>query len=69
MILGTAQSVNGVRIRLTDEPWEHILEARPYLRNYEEDVLAAVETSDLVLTGADGVLAAVVSFGRRGICT
>jgi len=66
MVLGTAGSISGVPIRLTDERWEHILEARPYLRGYEEDLLAAVESPDLILAAAGGVLVAVVSFGRRG---
>lgn len=66
MVIGTAQSANGVKVRLTDERWEHILEARPYMRGYEEDVLDAVESPELILTGAGGVLVAVVSFGRKG---
>ncbi len=66
MILGTAQSVNGVTIRLTDERWEHILDTRPYLRGYEQDVLSAITEPDLVLRAAGGVLVAVVAFGQRG---
>jgi len=31
MILGIADSVNGVPIRLTDERWEHILDSHPEL--------------------------------------
>ncbi|NOT64390.1 MAG: hypothetical protein HOP19_29580 [Acidobacteria bacterium] len=66
MILGTAESINGVSIRLTDERWEHILDSRPYLRNYEEDVLDTIETPDLVLRAAGGVQVAVTSHGRNG---
>ena len=66
MVIGTVQSANGVKVRLTDERWAHILEARPYMRGYEEEVLNAVESPDLILTGAGGVLVAVVSFGRKG---
>lgn len=65
MILGTAESINGVQIRLTDERWEHILDARPYLNGYEDEVLEAVANPDLLLQAA-GALVAVVSFGRRG---
>ncbi len=66
MVLGTAKSVNGVTIRLTDERWEHIIEVRPFMRGYEEDVPIAVESPELLLKGAGGVLVAVVAFGRRG---
>jgi len=66
MVIGTAKSINGVTVRLTDERWAHILEARPYMLNYEQDVLDAVENPELVLRAAGGALVAVVSFGRRG---
>jgi hypothetical protein len=66
VILGTTQSINGVTIRLTDERWEHILDTRPYLRSYEQDVLSAVLKPDMVLRAARGVLVAVVAYGHRG---
>jgi hypothetical protein len=66
MIIGTAESINGVTIRLTDERWEHILEVRPFMSGYEEDVLETVENPELILRAAGGVLVAVASFGRRG---
>lgn len=66
MILGTAESINGVPIRLTAERWEHILDARPYLHGYEHDVLDAIESPELILRAAGGVLVAVVAYGRRG---
>lgn len=66
MILGTVESVNGVPIRLTDERWEHILDSRPYMRNYEADVLETIETPDLVLRAAGSVLVAVTAHGRNG---
>ena len=66
MILGTAKSINGVTIRLTDERWEHILEVRPFMRGYEEDVLEAVEQPELLLRAAGGVVVAVAARGRHG---
>jgi hypothetical protein len=66
MVIGTARSINNVNIRLTDERWEHILDVRPFMRGYEEDVLETVESPELILRAAGGVLVAVVSFGRSG---
>lgn len=65
MILGTAESVNGVRIRLTDERWEHILDSHPDLSSYRETVLDAVENPDYILASRRGALIAVVGMGRR----
>ena len=40
MNLAIVYSVNGVPIRLTDERWwDHILEKRPYLSRYYDEVL------------------------------
>src|SRR6266436_8509644 len=64
MILGIADSVNGVPIRLTDERWEHILDSHPELASYRETILEAVENPDYILTGRRGALAAVVVLGR-----
>ena len=66
MNLGTATSKNGAVIRLTHERWNHILDARPYLRGYEDDMLDAIADPQLILRAAGGVLVSVVSFGRRG---
>lgn len=66
MVIGTARSINGVTIRLTDERWEHVLDVRPFMNGYEEDVLDTVENPELILRAAGGVLVAVASFGRRG---
>lgn len=65
MIIGTAESINGVTIRLTDERWEHILDVRPEMYGREDDVLETVERPDMILRSAGGVLVAVASFGRR----
>lgn len=65
MILGIADSVNGVPIRLTDERWEHILDSHPDLASYRETVLDAVENPDYILASRRGALAAVVVLGRK----
>jgi hypothetical protein len=65
MILGIVDSVNGVRIRLTDERWEHILDSHPEMASYRGTILDAVENPDYILTGRRGTLAAVVALGRN----
>ncbi|HEY6229691.1 MAG TPA: hypothetical protein VIW64_00380 [Pyrinomonadaceae bacterium] len=65
MILGIADSVNGVPIRLTGERWEHIVDSHPELASYRETVLDAVEKPDYILASRRGALAAVVVLGRR----
>jgi hypothetical protein len=65
MILGIADSVNGVPIRLTDERWEHILDSHPEMASFRETVLDAVENPDYILASRRGALTAVVVLGRR----
>jgi hypothetical protein len=65
MILGTAYSVNGVPIRLTDERWEHILDSHSEMASFRETLLAAVENPDYILASRRGALAAVVVLGRK----
>jgi hypothetical protein len=49
MILGIADSVNGVAIRLTHERWEHILDSHPELASLRETLLDAIENPDYIL--------------------
>jgi hypothetical protein len=65
MILGIADSVNGVPIRLTDERWEHILYRRPEMGSFIETVLDAVEYPEYILRGYKGTLIAVVHLGEH----
>ena len=65
MILGTANSINGVQIRLTEERWEHILDSHPELASYQEILLGAVENPDYILSSRRGALAAVIVLGRK----
>ena len=51
MILGIADSVNGVPIRLTDERWKHILDRKPNMASFVKTVLDAVEDPEYILTG------------------
>jgi len=65
MILGTADSVNGVPIRLTDERWEHILYRRPNMASFIEAILDAIEDPEYILRGHKGTLIAVMHLGEH----
>lgn len=65
MILGIADSVNGVPIRLTDERWEHIVDSHPELASFRDTVLDAVENPDYILASRRGALGALVVLGRN----
>ena len=65
MILGIADSVNGVPIRLTDERWEHILDRKPNMAPFIETVLDAVGDPEYILRGYKGTLIAVIHLGKR----
>lgn len=67
MILATVYSVNGVPVRLTDERWEHIVDAHPYMTGYYDDMLDAVEDPEYILPGFRGSLVAVVVLGKKKI--
>jgi hypothetical protein len=65
MIVGIADSVNGVPIRLTDERWEHILYSHPEMASYRETLLDGVEDPEYILRGNKGTLIAIVHLGER----
>lgn len=65
MILGIAESINGVPIRLTDERWEHIIYRRPGMASLIETVLDGVENPEYILRGHKGSLIALVHLGKR----
>jgi hypothetical protein len=65
-MLDIAVSVEGVPVRLIQEPWFHIIENHNDLAGYYNDVLDIVEHPELVLRGYRGVLIAVRSYGRKG---
>lgn len=65
MNLAVVQSNNGVPIRLTNERWEHIVDTRPYMRNYMDQALDTVEDPHFILRAPGGILVAVKSYGRK----
>ena len=58
MDIRTALSVNGVSIRLPPERWRHISEGHPDLTEKQTDILAAIQSPDLVQEGDFGTLLA-----------
>jgi hypothetical protein len=62
----SAESVNGVPIRLSDERWQHIVEGHLDLANYYDDLLRVINRPEAVYRGRRGSLIAVRSYGRRG---
>jgi len=54
--------VNSIPIRLTEERWFHIVENHNDLAGYYEDILAAVESPDMVVQGYGK---AMIALSRR----
>lgn len=52
-------SRNGVRIRLTEERLQHIIEEHAELHELRGEILAAVDSAERVLSGSEGELLAV----------
>ena len=52
-------SRNGIRIRLTDERWQHIIQEHDELADLREEVLEAIHQADQILKGNAGELFAV----------
>lgn len=61
----SAISVNNIPIRLTEERWEHIVDNKPYMESYYENVLDAIESPDCVLRGYAGSFAALLNVGKN----
>jgi hypothetical protein len=67
MTLDTVYSLNNVPVRLTEEGWEHIASAHPYMTRYYEDMLDAVDDPEYILPGHKGSLIAVVALRKKTI--
>ena len=59
----TAQSLNGVPIRLPDERWLHLTEAHSEMAGYYFDVLETVEDPDAIYEGNSGEFLAIKAIG------
>jgi hypothetical protein len=56
--VSTTFSIGGVPIRLPEERWRHIREKHPEIE-YQEQVLQAVSSPDLIQSGDSGALMAI----------
>ena len=63
--MDVVDSVNGVPIRLTEERWRHIVDNKPYMSAYYENVISTIENPTRVIRGYTGALVAISSVGRR----
>jgi len=59
MTTSVVESVNHVRIRLTEERWRHIVARHPEIELHRDRVLEAVKDPDFVAKGLHGELKAV----------
>jgi len=58
VMLGSAVSRNGFRIRLTHERWSHVVESHDYLAGLHEWVLETIADPDTIALGWEGSLMA-----------
>lgn len=59
MALGSAYSINGVLIRLTEERWKHILKGHQDLIREQATILRTIAEPHVIYEGEDGELLAV----------
>ena len=55
-------SINGIRIRLPDERWQHITQRHADMLGQEELILAVIASPERVLAGKSGELMAIREF-------
>lgn len=68
MIIGIAKSIAGVKIRLTQERWLHIITSHLEIDPKEyKMVLDVVESPDVILRGDTGELLAVKKQSRKRV--
>ena len=66
MILDIIESIDGYPIRLTDERWyDHIVDKRPQMSGYLQNVLDAVYYPEFILRGNKGSKIAVLNLGYK----
>jgi YD repeat-containing protein len=66
-MLGSANSPNGVPVRLTYERWGHIVEAHDYMAGLHDWVLETVAEPEVIASGWTGSLIATRHFSPTPI--
>ncbi|MDE1860312.1 MAG: hypothetical protein KGH72_01190 [Candidatus Micrarchaeota archaeon] len=64
-MIGSANSKNRVKIRLTEERWFHITESHDELTGLSFDVLDSIENPDVIVKGIAGELIACTRIGNK----
>ena len=65
MIIATITSKNGIKIRLTDERWKHIVLMHPNLTDKQRKVLSTVKNPDYILRGSGDEKLAVLEISKN----
>lgn len=60
-----AYSIANVPIRLSHERWFHIVESHDEMAGYYDEILAAIESPELILQGYGSALIAVRGYGKN----
>ena len=66
-MIGFAVSKNGVKIRLTEERWYHIIESHDNLSGLSDLVLTAIENPDTIIKGSKDELIAAKEYKNRNL--
>jgi len=61
-MIGFAISKNGVKIRLEENRWFHIVESHDYMSGLSTDVLDAIEEPDIIVKGKRSELISAAEF-------
>lgn len=66
MVIGTAISINGVKIRLTEERWNHAVNTHQEI-NFKDHkkFLKVINNPEIIFQGANGELLAVQKVSRK----
>lgn len=60
----TTKSIRGIKIRLTEERWNHIIRRHKELKKHAGKILSTVEKPDFVIAGQVGEFIAVKYFSQ-----
>ena len=68
MVLGTTKSINGVKIRLTDERWNHIVNIHQEIdvKDYKR-FLRVINKPEIIFKGNKGELLAIQKGPRKSL--
>jgi len=58
-MIGEAVSINGAKIRLTEERWVHIVESHDDMTGLSFEILDAIQSPEMIIKGLSGELLAV----------